>query len=55
MEIEALCSKNYFKTFLPQEARAFGNKRVKEPQKPSPKFKNMFIMYLHIIFALRGV
>ena len=38
MEIEALYSKNYFKISSPQEARAFGNKRVKEPQKPSSKF-----------------
>ena len=38
IQIGVQCSKNYFKTYLPQEARAFGNKIVKKPQKPCPKF-----------------
>ena len=37
--------------FLQQEAGAFGNNKGKEPQKPRPKLKNMYI-YLLIIFAL---
>ena len=38
--------------FLQQEAGAFGNNKGKEPQKPRPKLKNMYIVYLLRIFAL---
>ena len=37
--MELQCSENYFKIFLPQEARAFGNNIEKEPQKPCLKLK----------------
>ena len=55
MQIEVQYSKNYF-IFLPQEAEAFGNYIKKEPQKRLPKLKkNMYIIYLQIIFALPAV
>ena len=38
--------------FLEQEAGTFGNKKGKELQKPNPKLKNMYIIYLLRIFAL---
>ena len=38
--------------FLQQEAVAFGNNEGKEPQKPRPKLKNIYIVYLLRIFAL---
>ena len=38
--------------FLQQKAGAFGNNIGKEPQKPHPQLKNMYIIYLLIIFAL---
>ena len=41
--------------FLPQEAGAFGNNIGKEPQKPLPKLKNMYNIYLLRIFALPAV
>ena len=41
--------------FLQQEARAFGNNIGKEPQKPRPKLKNMYIIYLLRIFALSAI
>ena len=41
--------------FLPQEAGAFGNNIEKEPQKPRPKLKNMYTIYLLRIFALPAV
>ena len=47
MQIEFKCSKSYFKIFLPQEARAFGNNIEKEPQKPLSKLKK----YVHYIFT----
>ena len=33
------CSKNKLKTFLQQQARAFGNNIGKEPQKATPKIE----------------
>ena len=41
--------------FLQQEARAFGNNIGKEPQKPRPKLKNIYIIYLLRIFALSAI
>ena len=42
--------------FLQQEAGAFGNKIGKEPEKPQPKLKNMYIIYLLLrIFALPAI
>ena len=35
-----------FKIFLQQKAGAFGNNNAKEKQKPRPKLKNMYIIYL---------
>ena len=46
---------NYFKKFLPQEARAFGNNIEKEPRKQCPKLKNMYIIYLQRIIALPAI
>ena len=46
MQIEVQCTKNYFKIFLSQEARAFENNKGKEPQKPRPKLKK----YVYYIF-----
>ena len=40
------------KFFLQQKAGASGNNIGKEPQKPRPKVKNMYIIYLLRIFAL---
>ena len=39
--------------FLPLEAEAFGNNIEKDPQKPRPKLKNMYVIYLLRISALR--
>ena len=41
--------------FLPQEAGAFRNNIEKKPQKPQPKLKNMYVIYLQIIFALSAI
>ena len=41
--------------FLQQEAGAFGNNEGKEPQKPRPKLKNIYIVYLLRIFALLAI
>ena len=41
--------------FLQQEAGPFKNNLGKEPQKPRPKLKNIFIIYLLIIFALPAI
>ena len=41
--------------FLQQEAGAFGNNIGNEPQKPPPKLKNMYIIYLLRIFALPAI
>ena len=41
--------------FLQKEAGAFGSNIGKEPQKPRPKLKNMYIIYLLRIFALSGI
>ena len=41
--------------FLPQEAGAFGNNIGNKPQKPRPKLKNMYTIYLLRIFALPAV
>ena len=40
---------------LQQEAGAFGNNIVKEPQKPRSKLKNMNIIYLLKIFTLPAI
>ena len=39
--------------FLQHEAGALGNKIGKNPQKPRPKLKNMYVIYLLRISALR--
>ena len=52
INIEAQCSK---KVFLQQEAEAFENHLGKEPQKPRPKLKNMYISYLLRIFPLPAI
>ena len=36
-------------------AGAFGNNTGKEPQKPCPKLKNVYIIYLLRIFALPAI
>ena len=41
--------------FLQQEYGAFKNNIGKEPQKPHPKLKNMYIIYLLRIFALPAI
>ena len=41
--------------FLQQEAGAFGNNIGKKPQKPRPKLKNMYVIYLLRIFALLAI
>ena len=45
IQTEVQCSKNYFKTFLPQEAEASGNNIEKEPQKPHSKLKK-YVKYI---------
>ena len=49
--MEVQCSK----FSLQQEAGAFGNDMGKELQKPRPKLKNMYIIYLQRIFALPAI
>ena len=44
-----------FNFFLPQEAGAFTNNIENKPQKPHPKLKNMYVVYLQIIFALSAI
>ena len=46
---------NMFKFVLQHEAGALGNNIGKEPQKPHPKLKNMYITYLLRIFALPAI
>ena len=41
--------------FLPQEAGAFVNNIEKEPQKPRPKLKNIYVIYLQRILALPAI
>ena len=41
--------------FLQQEAGVFGNNVGSEPQKPRPKLKIMYIIYLLRIFALPAI
>ena len=41
--------------FLQQEAGAFGSNTGKEPQKPRPKLKNLYIIELLRIFALPAI
>ena len=55
MNIEVQCSKIYFKIFLQQEAGAFGNNTGKEPQKPRPKLKVMYIIYFLRVFDLPAI
>ena len=45
-QIEVQCSKNYFKIFLPEVGGAFGNKMKKKPQKPGPKLKKIYVLYI---------
>ena len=53
MQIEVQCSKNYFKFFLPQEARSFENNIENKTQEPRPKLKkNIHVIYLNVIFAV---
>ena len=42
------------KIFLQPEAGAFGNNIGKKPQKPRPKLKKLYIIYLLRIFALQS-
>ena len=37
---------NFFQFFLPQEAWAFENNIEKEPQKPRPKLKKLYALYI---------
>ena len=55
INIEVQCSKNLFKIFLQQKAKTHGNNIGKEPQKPRPKLKNKYIIYLQRIFALPAI
>ena len=55
INIEVQCSKKQFKIFLQLEAGALGKNAGKEPQKPHPKLKNMYIIYLLRMFALPAV
>ena len=41
--------------FLQQEAGAFANNIGKEPERPRPKLKNMYIIYLLRILALPAI
>ena len=41
-----------FNFFLPQEAGAFRNNIEKKSQKPRPKLKNTYVIYLQIILAV---
>ena len=41
--------------FLPLEAEAFGNNIEKDPQKPRPKLKNMYVIYLLRILVLPAI
>ena len=41
--------------FLPLEAGAFGNNIEKDPQKPRPKLKNMYVIYLLRILVLPAI
>ena len=43
------CSKNYFKSFFPQEAGAFGNNIEKETKKPHQKLKK------HVCYILTDI
>ena len=53
--MEVKRSKNYFKTFLPQEAGASGNNMEKKPQKPRPKLKKTYMKFLQRIFVLPAI
>ena len=55
INIEVQCSKKLVQFFLQQKAGAFGNNIGKEPQKPRPTLKNMYITYLLRIFALPAI
>ena len=46
---------NLVQNFLQQEAGAFRNNTEKETQKPRPKLKNIYIIYLLRIFSLPAV
>ena len=48
MQIEIQFIKSYFKTFLSQEAGASGSNKEKEPQKPHPNLKKIYIYMLTI-------
>ena len=45
----------FVQNFLQKEAGAFGNNIGKEPKKPHPKLKIMYIIYLLRIFALPAI
>ena len=55
IQIEVKCSKNYFKTFIPQEVGAFEINIENEQQKPHPKFEKYVYYILQRIFALSAV
>ena len=44
-----------FQYFLPQEAGVFGNNIERKLQKPHPKLKNMYVIYLHRITVLLAI
>ena len=46
---------NLFQKFLSQEAEVSVNRIEKEPQKPPPKLKKIYIKYLLRIFALPAI
>ena len=45
IQIEVQCSKNYFKFFLLQEARAFGNNIEKDHKSHAQNWKNMCYIF----------
>ena len=50
-QIEVQCSKNYFKIFLPLEARTFGNNR-KEPTQATPNIEKIYILYIYTEYLI---
>ena len=52
IQIEAKCSKNYFKTFLAQEAGAFRNSIEKGTAKTTPKIERICLLYIYSEYFL---
>ena len=55
INIEVPCGQKLGHFFLKQQAGAFGNNIGKEPQKPRPKLKNMYVIYILRRFALHAI